>query len=127
VPFDPSKSVSYTQNLRGPKDLFVTERDIIFKKEEDLEPEEGKKKKKKVEEPLKMYPEHKYGFASIGRGKDTDNVMMYQTNKETEDATLLASKAISLSYFTRPGTSEQNSGQALLSLKQKLTAREQIT
>ena len=64
------------QRSRGPKSLFITEYDTVFKEEEPetvvpVEPvKKGQKKKssmKEVEEEWKMYPHHKYAFASVGR------------------------------------------------------------
>ena len=77
--------------------MFISEVDIIWK---DPEPEpipvpgEKKKKKKVVEEPLKMYAAHKYEFAAVGDQK------LNLTNNLVD----VSQDAISLSYFTRPGS-----------------------
>ena len=58
-----------------PKDLFVQERDIVWKEEpeeEPLEPGEKKKKKKKGKEEVKLYPHHKYSFAKCGKPEKSE-------------------------------------------------------
>jgi hypothetical protein len=70
---DPLKghhSVSRVQNKLCTKDLFITERDIVYKDEPEEEVGEGGKKKKKkggAKEEVKLYPHHKYGFAKTGK------------------------------------------------------------
>ena len=93
------KSVPKVQKNFCPKQLFVTEWDIVHKPEpEPVEGEEGKKKKKKKkEEEVKLYPHHKFNFASCGkRSKKALNSIF---NDQSEHQT-----AISLSYFSRPNT-----------------------
>jgi hypothetical protein len=65
----PPKAVPRVQRNFGPKVLFVTEWDTVYKEEpEPLPGEEIKKKKsKKKEEEVKLYPHHKYSFATCGK------------------------------------------------------------
>lgn len=70
APITAYHSVQRVQNKLCPKDLFVTERDIVYKEEPEEEaPEPGKKKKKKgaAKEEVKLYPHHKYAFAKTGK------------------------------------------------------------
>ena len=82
-PMDSHNSVKAVFKRWGPKQLFITEWDSIYPKEEEesKEPEEdedGKKKKKKPKKDLeiKSFPTHKFQFPALGRAsKNLDNIL----------------------------------------------------
>ena len=117
TPIHHPKSVPKVQKNFCPKQLFVTEWDIVHKPEP--EPVEGeKKKKKKKEEEVKLYPHHKFDFASCGKRskKGLSSIFNDQSEHET---------AISLSYFTRPNTTSDTTTQ-FTSTKARSAAKDLI-
>jgi hypothetical protein len=66
------RDVSKIFKQHGLKQLYITERDIVWNEEEENPPESespSKKKKKgasKKEEEQKLYPHHKYSFPACG-------------------------------------------------------------
>ena len=119
-------SVGRVQNKFCPKDLFITERDQVFKEEpEEEEPEPGEKKKKKKKakkEEVKMYPHHKYSFAKCGKPAkgELNSVFSFEDPDQASTST-----AISLSYFIRPGTTSDTTSQ-FMSNKLKQNAKDLI-
>ena len=65
----PPHSVHRVQRNFCPKNLFVSEWDVVYPPEPVDPPEEEgkKKKKKKKEEEVKMYPHHKMSYAAVGK------------------------------------------------------------